>query len=270
MVLTTIVPAALVLGTVVTLGLQRNYDLTLESERESIQDGATTVASNIDALNREGLLAAEMIVSAQRAGLFGQRELSVRALRAALESNPGITGVSIAYEPNADGNDVAALPANGAEKAGRFLPYWYRDWRSNDRIAYKTNTGMEDSLYYLGPKENWERRRDARAMMTEPYDFDGKAMVEHACAIIIDGKFQGAITADRALSDLQVEIDALSADLHLDIYIVSAKSKLVVASNGTQRTFVSNPESWRTKAIDETPQGANLNRRHQKPSLGLH
>ena len=188
MVLTTIVPAALVLGTVVTLGLLRNYDLTLESERESIQDGATTVASNIDALNREGLLAAEMIASAQRAGLFGRRELSVNALRAALESNPGITGVSIAYEPNADGNDVGALPANGAEKAGRFLPYWYRDWRSNDRIAYKTNTGMEDSLYYLGPKENWERRRDARAMMTEPYDFDGKAMVEHACAFRPTGR----------------------------------------------------------------------------------
>ena len=258
MVLTTVLPAALVLAAIVTLGIQRNYDLTLESERELVQDGAATVASNIDALNREGLLAAEMMASTQRAGLFGQRELTVRSLRSALESNPGITGMSLAYEPNADGNDVGALPANGSEYSGRFVPYWFRDWRSNDRIAFKKNMGMDESLFYVGPKENWERRRDARPMMTEPYDFDGKAMVEHACAIITDGKFQGVVTADRALSDLQVEIDQLSAELHIDIYIVSAKGKLVVASNGTQRTFVSNPESWRTKAIDETPQGVNL------------
>ena len=187
MVLTTVLPAALVLAAIVTLGIQRNYDLTLESERELVQDGAATVASNIDALNREGLLAAEMMASTQRAGLFGQREMTVRALRAALESNPSITGMSLAYEPNADGNDVGALPANGSEYSGRFVPYWFRDWRSNDRIALKKNMGMEDSLFYVGPKENWERRRDARPMMTEPYDFDVKTMVEHACAILVDG-----------------------------------------------------------------------------------
>lgn len=258
MVLATVLPATVVLGTVVTFDIMHTYDQALEDEKVILVQAAETVATHMNARNREGLLAADMVAAAQRGGLFGQRELTVRALRTALDANPTITGLSIAYEPNADGNDVATLPASGTQSSGRFLPYWYRDWRSNDRVAFKAVVGMDDSLYYLGPKENWERRQDSRPMMTEPYEYDGQLMVEHACPIIIDGKFKGAITADRSLSDLQTEINGLAEELKLDIYIVSTKGKVVVASNGTQRPFISAAESWRTKPIDETPQGINL------------
>lgn len=255
MVLAAILPTALVFSTIVLLNNVRRYYSSLDSEKAVLYEGAQSVAALVDAKNRQGMLAADMVAAAQRGGLFGQREMTVRALRASMDANPDITGLSIAYEPNADGNDVAALPASGTENSGRFVPYWFRDWKSNDRVAFKSNSGMETNLFYQGPKENWERKQDSHPMMTEPYDFEGQLMVEHAVPIIIDGKFKGAATADRALKDLQRDINAIADSLDCDIYIVSARGKVVVAANGTERPFVSSAEAWRTKPIEETPSG---------------
>ena len=243
--LATVVPGALVMAAIVGFGAYRNYHMALEEQKVVLQGNAKSIADWLDGRNREGLNTAEMLAAGQEGGLFGKRDLTVRSMRKALELNPDITGISMAYEPNADGNDAA-------DPKGRFLPYWFRDWKNGERIGFKSNMGMEDSLFYQGPKKKWETARDQSAMMTEPYDYDGRAMVEHAAAIVIDGKFVGAITADRALSDLQREVDHEAKEVEVDVYVVSAQGRIVVVGEGTHRPFRSKPETWRTKRIEDT------------------
>ena len=182
MVVATVVPAALVMAAIVGFSAYRNYQVALEEQKVVLQGNAKSIADWLNGRNREGLNTAEMLAAAQEGGLFGKRDLTVRSMRKALELNPDITGISMAYEPNADGNDAA-------DPKGRFVPYWFRDWKNGERIAFKANMGMEDSLFYQGPRKKWETARDQTGMMTEPYEFDGRTMVEHAAAIVIDGKF---------------------------------------------------------------------------------
>ncbi len=245
MVLATVVPAALVMAAIVGFGAYRNYQVALDEQKVVLQGNAKSIADWLDGRNREGLNTAEMLAAGQEGGLFGKRELTIRTMRKALELNPDITGISVVYEPNADGNDAT-------DSKGRFLPYWFRDWKNGERIAFKATSGMEDGLFYQGPKKKWETQRDETAMMTEPYEYEGRTMVEHATAIIIDGKFVGTITADRALADLQREVDHEAKAVKVDVYVVSAQGRIVVASEGTRRPFRNKPETWRTKRIEDT------------------
>ena len=245
MTLTTVVPAALVMAAIVAFGAYRSYSTALDEQKVVLQGNAKSIADWLDGRNREGLNTAEMLAAGQAGGLFGKRELTIRTMRKALELNPDITGISVSYEPNADGNDAT-------DSKGRFLPYWFRDWKNGERIAFKATSGMDDSLFYQGPKKKWETQRDETAMMTEPYEYEGRPMVEHAAGIVIDGKFVGAITADRALSDLQREVDHEAKAVEVDVYVVSAQGRIVVASEGTRRPFRNKPETWRTKRIEDT------------------
>jgi len=245
MTLTTVVPAALVMAAIVAFGAYRSYSTALDEQKVVLQGNAKSIADWLDGRNREGLNTAEMLAAGQEGGLFGKRELTIRTMRKALELNPDITGISVSYEPNADGNDAT-------DSKGRFLPYWFRDWKNGERIAFKATSGMDDSLFYQGPKKKWETQRDETAMMIEPYEYEGRPMVEHAAGIVIDGKFVGAITADRALSDLQREVDHEAKAVEVDVYVVSAQGRIVVASEGTRRPFRNKPETWRTKRIEDT------------------
>ncbi len=245
MILTTVVPAALVLMSIIAFLAYRTYLTILEEQKVVLQGNAKSIADWIDGRQREGFNTAEMLAAGQEAGLFGKRDLSVRTMRKALELNPDATGISMTYEPNADGNDAT-------DPKGRFVPYWFRDWKNGERIAFKATVGMEDSLFYQGPKKQWETAHVETAMMTEPYDYDGRQMVEHACPIVIDGKFVGAITVDCALSDLQRELDREARETEVDVYVVSAQERIVLVSSGTHRAFRTKAESWRTKRMEET------------------
>jgi len=106
MTLTTVVPAALVMAAIVAFGAYRSYSTALDEQKVVLQGNAKSIADWLDGRNREGLNTAEMLAAGQAGGLFGKRELTIRTMRKALELNPDITGISVSYEPNADGNDA--------------------------------------------------------------------------------------------------------------------------------------------------------------------
>ena len=72
-------------------------------------------------------------------------------------------------------------------------------------------------------------------MVTEPYDYEGKFMVEQTFPIMIDGKFAGVAGVDRALDQLTEDLEAIKtrqkeAGWNIDIILVSRLGSVIAST----------------------------------------
>ncbi|MFO0963357.1 MAG: methyl-accepting chemotaxis protein [Phycisphaerales bacterium] len=253
MTLMGILPAALVLAAIVAINGTRKYNLMLDNAQEELSLQSRALAAWVDGLNGAAVDVARTVAAAQTGGMFGRREETSTFMKSLLENSPQLTGVCIAYEPNADGQDKGREKGPTEDETGRFAAYWFRDWNRNNEVAYKTAHEMETGSWYQIPKRNWEKDRAARIVITEPYSYEGQFMVEQVWPIIIDGKFKGVCDVDRALSTIHDEVSRQAEAMKVDIFLVTSKGRVVCASDGSQRTYTVDPDSWQTKSVDETP-----------------
>ena len=111
---------------------------------------------------------------------------------------------------------------------------------------------METSLYYNGCKELFEKTGKPSPMITEPYVYEGKMIVEQTYPIVIDGKFKGIAGVDRALSDIFIFLQSIKDIEDVDVFLLSRSGKFV-ASTTEMRQGESGEFTLRTKTISETP-----------------
>jgi len=228
-----VVPALLLVGTAVVLKINADYSEAVRDTKVRINAVAERLAAQVDTQNR---LACELVqtVASARAITWeprvGERERLMKLLAKLLAENPWAIGTYLAYEPDADGLDAHYLanPIAGvqAEGSGRFLPYAFLDWRAGNRLAYKPNLDMETSLYYGGLREAWRATGKAEPRITEPYVYDGQAMIETVAPIVVDGKFVGMAGADRSLAGLAKVLRAACSDEGVDAYLISSGSDI--------------------------------------------
>lgn len=197
------------------------------------------VAKDIDISNTRAILAVEVMSLAQQEGLFGRRVESLKYAKSIVQKFPEFTAAYFGYEPNADGQDKkyketntdsGQLIKNSLDKNGRFLPYWYRDHHENNRLKLEPLVDMETSLYYHGCKELFINSAIPQAMMTEPYMYEGKMIVEQTFPIIMDGKFKGIAGVDRALSDIVDLLQEIKEREKVDVFLVSKQGKFVAST----------------------------------------
>ena len=105
MLLFGIVPAGLILTTLVIVTALRMFASARNASEAALRLMADRVAAEIERGNTRAVLASKMLVFAQMDGLFGQRMASLAYARRVLEQLPEFTGAYFAYEPNADGHD---------------------------------------------------------------------------------------------------------------------------------------------------------------------
>ncbi len=163
-----------------------------------------TTAEVIEKRNLEAVTIAQIMAITQKNGMFGQRENSVNYSKEILSSYPEITGAYFGYEPDSDGKDSLfssnySRYSNYINKTGRFLPYWYRD---KERIKLTPLIDMETSLYYEECRKRFLESGKEEHIITEPYFYQGKMIVEQTYPIIIENEFKGIAGVDRALNNL--------------------------------------------------------------------
>jgi methyl-accepting chemotaxis protein WspA len=229
---------------------------------ERMMDSAAGyVAAGIDRDNARAMELSGMLAASQRAGLFGDRARSLALAREVLVGTPQITGAYFAYEPDADGNDAAAsrsgLDPRALGKGGRFIPYWFRRIDRPGEIALEPLIDMEKSYYYRGVANRLQGRpedvgvqlsggisrlyrerpepnaRELR-MITEPYVYNGKLMVEQTAPILRNGKFAGIAGVDRALDDISQELHRLRPYPTAEFILLSQRGRIVAATRDSR------------------------------------
>ena len=235
--------------------IKEMYDALRESTQRNIFTNLTEIAQEIESSNLEAITVVKTMALAQENGLFGKRQESSNYAKQILVENPQFTGSYFGYEPNADQNDQQYLQAvgkntGGLDAKGRFLPYWFReqlpylkDQVNSNQIKLNPLIDMETSLYYQGVKERFLSDSPIKYMVTEPYTYEGKLIVEQTYPIIIDGQFKGIAGVDRALDYINEFLQQLKSYKTTEFILVSRLGKVITATMDT---------SLQTKKIKDT------------------
>ncbi len=263
-----ILPAVLILATVLAINYFRMQSLLLSFGEELLLDRVRIIAGEIDRGTLEAVTTARVMALAAEEGFFGRREESLAFARRVLESYPQYYGAYFGYEPDADGRDAdpatKQLPAEALGPGGRFIPYWFRKPGAPQGIALKP-LALMDGLYYEGCRERLlDASQPDKAMVTEPYDYEGSLQVEDTYPIVRDGRFKGVAGIDRDLDGLAARLQALKESQrlqgwHVEIMLVSRLGKVVASTLKTADLLA--------KPIAETPYADLLGAFHRAPTL---
>jgi methyl-accepting chemotaxis protein len=287
-----ILPAAVILAAVLGMNYLRMRSLLLDFGADLLRARAELVAADIDRDSVEAVATAHVMALAMEHGLMGRRFDALGFGRGVLESHPQFTGATIGLEPNADGLDARAavsgtasaaevaapavpadqtspdalrgLPPQALGPGGRFIPYWHRDRGQADRILL-TPLVLLDGLYYEGCRQRFlDPTQSDKAMVTEPYDYEGVLMVEQTWPIARDGAFLGVAGVDRRLDRLAADLEALqraqkAAGWNVEIFLVSRLGRIIAS---TVRSV-----DLRTKPLADTPYAAILGDFQGAPTL---
>ncbi|MFM8736061.1 MAG: methyl-accepting chemotaxis protein [Pirellulales bacterium] len=265
LLLLAIVPAAVILAAVLALTFVRMRALMLEFGEEILRDRARAIAALIDRDTADAVATARVMAMAVENGLLADRRAALALARDVLESSPQFTGAYVGYEPDADGRDAAAalgslpgVPREALGDGGRFIPYWHRDRAAGSPLTLKPLVDL-DGLYYEGCRLRFlDPRQPDKAMVTEPYAYEGQLMVEQTYPIVVDGRFRGVAGVDRALDRITADLEAakrMQADMgwHLQIFLVSRGEEASGPRGPRVIATTLATEDLRAKPIAETP-----------------
>ncbi len=226
------IAVALVVLLIVAVFSRGMYRNLITENDQLIKANTLEIANKIEAQNLEAVSVAKAMALAQMSGMFGNRKVSTRFAKNILLNYREFTGAYFGYEPNADQDDRAYLEKAGEMKrdvndAGRYLPYWFRE--NNEKGAIKLNPliDMETSLYYQGCKEKFLSGAREKYMVTEPYFYEGKMIVEQTYPIEIDGKFMGIAGVDRALTSIHTYLEGFKPYKSAAFVLLSRKGKII-------------------------------------------
>jgi methyl-accepting chemotaxis protein len=238
-------------------------------EVSMIYDGSARVANTVP----------HVIALAQENGLFGKRHESLDFQKAVVDAFPEFIGSALSYEPNADGQDASFLASAtpldklAVDQHGRLIAYWYRDVKDNGAIKLAPLSGLETSFYYRGVKNRFDGEPEStgvavdgglsklwhdpspggtspvRPMITEPYLYEGKLMVEHVFPITIDGTFQGIASADRSLDWIEADLKAQRRYAGAEFLLISERGRIIADTSSS---------TSRTKKLEDTPRAKIL------------
>ena len=279
MLLLGVVPSASILLGILVYVIAGMYGSLRSLNENNMRVLADGVATDIDIGNTRAILAVKVMALAQQEGLFGRRKESIKYAESIVKKFPEFTAAYFGYEPDADGQDkqfiraqVNTTKGRSYDNNGRFLPYWFRDHDDNASLKLEPLVDMETSLYYNGCKKLFIDSGTPQVMMTEPYMYEGKMIVEQTFPIVIDGEFKGIAGVDRALSDIVNLLKEIKVRDKVDVFLVSRKGKFVASTiEGTLKDGNSK-EQLRTKSIEITEYDELFGEFYQnnsKPSFSL-
>lgn len=259
MLLLGVVPSASILLGILIYVIAGMYGSLRSLNEKNMRVLADGVATDIDIGNTRAILAVKVMALAQQEGLFGRRTESIEYAKSIVNKFPEFTAAYFGYEPNADGQDKKVLRAKvnpltdlSINKNGRFLPYWFLDHDDNNSLKLEPLVDMETSLYYNGCKKLFIDSGIPQAMMTEPYMYEGKMIVEQTFPIVIDGEFKGIAGVDRALSDIVNFLKEIRDRDKVDVFLVSRKGKFVASTTEGTLKDGNSKQQLRTKSIEIT------------------
>jgi methyl-accepting chemotaxis protein len=246
-------PTLILLAAVITINTRRTFRSAIEALENQIQAEVALAAAEIEDGNSNATIAAQHMAEAQVAGMFGDRTTSLAFARAVLADSPAYTGAYFGYEPDADGQDAAQLagddiPREAMGGTGRFIPYWFVDSKNGGSIELTPLVDMETSLYYDGVKDAFASTGKAAPMVTEPYVYEGKMIVEQTYPLVIDGKFVGVAGVDRALTDLDQTLKRLAQRVDAEAFLISGRGSFIAATTDRGET----DDDLKTRRVADT------------------
>lgn len=259
-----LLPAFLVLAGISLFSLYEMRSLLLNLQRDEVVDELRAAALQIERQAGRSEVMVRTMALAQEVGMFGRREESVAFAREVLDKSRFLRAVYFGYEPNADGQDAAALRSNldrrSMDGAGRFAPYWHRDPDDRSSLELKPLSNMETGLFYAGTRNRQLGRPESEGilfsdllagdkpmpmnqaisrfadtkterpdtlMVTEPHIYEGDYVVELTYPIVIGGQFKGIVGVNWSLDDLVGFLEQQKTFPSAEFILLSRRGRII-------------------------------------------
>jgi methyl-accepting chemotaxis protein len=234
---------------------------------ELLAERVATIAAEVDRGTREAVTAAHVMAIAAEHGYAERPQEAVAVAREVLEAYPQFVAAYYGFEPefNMSDDDAGGLPTGALDDTGRFLPYWSRDLNDETKLRLTPLVQLEN-LYYEGCKNRFnDASQIDKAMVTEPYEYEGRLMVEQTYPIMEEGKFAGVAGVDRSLRALadkleEIKTRQMARGWNLEIFLLSRLGSVVA-------TTVEEVQ-METRPVSETKYAGILGDFHAAVSLG--
>lgn len=257
-----VLPAvAVVLAVVVLNGIRAWTDATEALERD-LRNATDLVVRELDVRNQRNTELARLAAFAQEAGQFGRRAETLRMLERLMRANPSVYGASIAYEPDADGNDAAGavdgVPPEALGAGGRLYAYIKRDPKAPGGLRIETlqDTPEDEGLWYALPKRLYEQAGVREPVVTRPYNYLGTDIIECVMPIVVDGRFRGIVGLDIALTDVQATLADVARRLDADLFLETRGTFIAASTDPAEAgaaPMPGSPAALRTTAVSASP-----------------
>jgi uncharacterized coiled-coil DUF342 family protein len=174
--------------------------------------------------------------------------------------------VFVGFEPNADGQDAAAV-ANPAtelksiDKSGRFVPRFNRDGTAANTLALQANPEINNAEYYRTAKQQFLVNNSRKAVITEPHEHNGALDTEIVVPIVIDGRFMGVVGVARPLTLAGKAAMDTAERTGLNLMLLTDENNFITASAGDPTLSSQARASFDAaagKPLDKTPWAASL------------
>lgn len=221
-------PTIIIIVAIVSIIANSSFTSAREQAEFSLKQAAQLVALEIERRNATAVRTAKMMVLAQEVDMFGKRIVSSDLAHRVLSEFPEYTGAYFGYETNINNQDHEFTSKEYVDKTsnqvGRFLPYWYRD---NNNLLVAPLADMETSLYYNGVKRLFEESNIPQILVTEPYMYQGKMIVEQSYPITRNGQFLGIGGVDRSLAEIENFLLKIKQQTNRDLFLISRDGRFI-------------------------------------------
>jgi len=258
-------PTIMIILAIVFMIAQSSFSSARQQAEYSLKQATQLVALEIERRNANAIRTAKMMVLSQEEGLFGNRKSSSDLAQRVMNEFSEYTGAYFGYETNVNEKDESFTSNEHAGKtadaSGRFLPYWYKEGNS---LVVTPLADMETSLYYDGVKKLFEKNNKPLPLVTEPYVYQGKMIVEQTYPITRNGKFLGIGGVDRSLADIEQLLQKIKNETKRDIYLISRDGRFI--------STTIDGSNLQTKLINETQYSnlfSPLYKNRQQPQIFL-
>ena len=253
-----VLPALVVIAGIVLWSAADGYRTVLAAEEKILGGSVSSAAQELSLRNDRWNSTAAIMARAQEAGLFGKRRESIEFARVTNALTTQNVSAFLVYEPNADGNDAAALKDAGLARDamqadGRFAPVWFTEQASAggplvDKL--RPASGLETMEFYQTQKHDFVTKGRAEALITEPRQAEAGLVVSHVFPIVMNGKFAGVAGVDRTLDRLGDIAAEIRGRTSADVFILSAGGRLLVAPEDRSTDGTVHLQS---RPVSETP-----------------
>ena len=260
-----VIPSAVVVLSIIGISAYLSARTTKRESASFATSEAERVANEIEGRQQKAVGTVTAMSLAFECCLFDNRVEAIEYLRSIADANPEYD-VFVGFEPNADGQDAAAV-ANPAtelksiDKSGRFVPRFNRDGTAANTLALQANPEINNAEYYRTAKQQFLVNNSRKAVITEPHEHNGALDTEIVVPIVIDGRFMGVVGVARPLTLAGKAAMDTAERTGLNLMLLTDENNFITASAGDPTLSSQARASFDAaagKPLDKTPWAASL------------
>ena len=233
------------------------FESARSKSENSVKKLTSEVAATIERTNTRAELYSQHMAWIQETRLFGKRAEFIQFAWEMLTRSPELHGISIYYEPDADGQDADFVNAAAAQAIspaltddGRFKTHLFREQNDHRKLTLKQTDEMDICPSYRVCKTLYLQNNKPMPVMSEPHENDGTMIAEHSYPIIIEGEFKGTNLSrvTRMLSDITNLLHTIKREHDVDLFSHQSRGHFI-ASTLDQGIEDGNEHSLRTQHL---------------------